>query len=78
MSSDQEYAAFLEKANQDTGSNTVNTTSSNSGFAQTKAVDTKVPAELNSVDSFFYQSDTDEPFEPVALKYDRGKLDQGD
>jgi hypothetical protein len=66
MSSDQEYANFLEKANQDTGS------SSNevkiSGFAQTKAVDSAVPASLKSVDAY-YQSDTDEPFEPVALKY---------
>jgi hypothetical protein len=66
MSSDQEYANFLEKANQDTGS------SSNevkiSGFAQTKAVDSAVPASLKSVDTY-YQSDTDEPFEPVALKH---------
>ncbi|KAI4739928.1 hypothetical protein E4T50_09615 [Aureobasidium sp. EXF-12298] len=65
-SSDQEYANFLEKANQDTGSssNEVKT----SGFAQTKAVDSAVPAPLKNVDAF-YQSDTDEPFEPVALKY---------
>jgi hypothetical protein len=70
MSSDQEYANFLEKANQDTGSssNEVKT----SGFAQTKAVDSAVPKSLKSVDAF-YQSDTDEPFEPVALKY--GKQD---
>jgi hypothetical protein len=66
MSSDQEYANFLEKANQDTGSssNQVKT----SGFAQTKAVDSAVPKSLESVDAY-YQSDTDEPFEPVALKY---------
>jgi hypothetical protein len=66
MSSDQEYANFLEKANQDTGSssNEVKT----SGFAQTKAVDSAVPQSLKSVDTY-YQSDTDEPFEPVALKY---------
>jgi hypothetical protein len=70
MSSDQEYANFLEKANQDTGSssNQVKT----SGFAQTKAVDSAVPKSLESVDAY-YQSDTDEPFEPVALKY--GKQD---
>jgi hypothetical protein len=70
MSSDQEYANFLEKANQDTGSssNEVKT----SGFARTKAVDSAVPKSLESVDAY-YQSDTDEPFEPVALKY--GKQD---
>lgn len=70
MSSDQEYANFLEKANQDTGSSSNEVKSS--GFAQTKAVDSAVPAPLKDVDAF-YQSDTDEPFEPVALKY--GKKD---
>jgi hypothetical protein len=70
MSSDQEYANFLEKANQDTGSSSNEVKSS--GFAQTKAVDSAVPASLKSVGAF-YQSDTDEPFEPVALKY--GKQD---
>jgi hypothetical protein len=75
MSSDQEYVNFLEKANQDTGSssNEVKT----SGFAQTKAVDSAVPASLKNVD-VFYQSDTDEPFEPVALKYGKkGSISQG-
>lgn len=75
MSSDQEYANFLEKANQDTGSssNEVKT----SGFAQTKAVDSAVPAPLKNVDAF-YQSDTDEPFEPVALKYGKqNSISQG-
>ncbi|CAD0092508.1 unnamed protein product [Aureobasidium mustum] len=75
MSSDQEYANFLEKANQDTGSssNEVKT----SGFAQTKAVDSTVPAPLKNVDAF-YQSDTDEPFEPVALKYGKqNSISQG-
>ncbi|KEQ69770.1 hypothetical protein M436DRAFT_55197 [Aureobasidium namibiae CBS 147.97] len=70
MSSDQEYANFLEKANQDTGSSSNEVKSS--GFAQTKAVDSAVPKSLNNVDAF-YQSDTDEPFESVALKY--GKKD---
>ena len=65
MSSDQEYANFLEKANQDTGSSSEVKTS---GFAQTKAVDSAVPQSLKDVDTF-YQSDTDEPFDPVALKY---------
>lgn len=75
MSSDQEYANFLEKANQDTGSssNEVKT----SGFAQTKSVDSAVPAPLKNVDAF-YQSDTDEPFEPVALKYGKqNSISQG-
>lgn len=71
MSSDQEYANFLEKADQDTGASSSNEVKT-SGFAQTKAVDSAVPTPLKDVDAF-YQSDTDEPFEPVALKY--GKQD---
>ncbi|KAI4717704.1 hypothetical protein E4T48_06100 [Aureobasidium sp. EXF-10727] len=74
MSSDQEYANFLEKANQDTGSSS--NEAKTSGFAQTKAVDAAVPTHLKSVDAF-YQSDTDEPFEPVALKYGKhGSISQ--
>lgn len=73
MSSDQDYAAFLEKANQDTGSSSEQVKTS--GFANTKAVDTAVPAALKNVDAF-YQSDSDEPFEPVALQY--GKKDSID
>lgn len=63
MSSDQDYEAFLNKANQDTGAQS----SDDGGFAQTKAVDTSVPAALKKVDAF-YMSESDEPFEPVAIK----------
>ena len=73
MSSDQDYAAFLDKANQDTGAQA----SEDSGFAKTKAVDTNVPSVLQKLDAF-YMSETDEPFEPVAIKQAKGgDLSQG-
>ena len=71
MSSDQDYAAFLDKANQDTGS--ANATSQSTGKMGTKAVDTEVPKELNSLEAY-YTSDADEPFEPVSLKWEEGSL----
>ena len=67
MSSDQDYASFLDKANQDTGVQGSNDTS----YAQTKSTDTSVPASLKSLDAF-YMSESDEPFEPVAIKHKKG------
>lgn len=69
MASDEDYGAFLEKANQDTGASKA---SSQSGSAVTKAVDTDVPASLQKVEAY-YTSDADEPFEPVSLKW-KGKI----
>lgn len=74
MSSDQDYASFLEKANQDTGSSQA---PKDSGFAQTKAVDAEVPGPLKNLDAF-YISESDEPFEPVAIKHKKdGSLSEG-
>ncbi|KAJ9619228.1 hypothetical protein H2203_008557 [Taxawa tesnikishii (nom. ined.)] len=67
MSSDEDYAAFLEKANQDTGAKVER----DGSFVKTKAVDTEVPGPLKSLDAF-YTSETDEPFEPVALEWKGG------
>lgn len=74
MSSDADYAAFLDKANQDTGASSQK---QDKGFAQTKAVDTEVPGPISGLDAF-YMSETDEPFEPVALKFEGAKLDEGE
>lgn len=68
MSSDEDYAAFLEKANQDTGAKVER----DGSFVKTKAVDTEVPGPLKSLDAF-YTSETDEPFEPVALEWKGGR-----
>jgi hypothetical protein len=68
MSSDDAYMSFLDKANADVsgsapqqGANTVKTETVHSSLS--------VPKPLQSVDAY-YISDTDEPFEPVALKWD--------
>ncbi|KAF2497614.1 hypothetical protein BU16DRAFT_525257 [Lophium mytilinum] len=66
MSSDADYASFLDKANQDTGSSKPSTQSKKKVGA--KAVDTAVPKALEEVQEY-YVSDADEPFEPVSLKY---------
>ncbi|MCJ1476535.1 hypothetical protein MMC13_005201 [Lambiella insularis] len=63
MASDEDYSAFLDQANQDTGASN---TSTQSASAQLKATDTDVPAVLQSVDQY-YTSEADEPFEPVSL-----------
>lgn len=63
--SDDAYSSFLDQANQDTGASKV---SAKSKTAATKAVDTDVPVTLQKVDQY-YTSESDEPFEPVSLKW---------
>lgn len=77
MASDEDYAAFLEKANADpsAGAGKSKTQSSSGGKVQLKAVDqgVEVPASLRkATQDAFYVSDADEPFEPVALRF-KGK-----
>jgi len=74
MSTDDDYASFLDKANQDTGSS--KPAQKDTNFASTKAVDTDVPAPLKKLDDAFYTSDTDEPFEPVALGHTGKEIDK--
>jgi hypothetical protein len=66
MSSDADYAAFLDKANQDVAP-AEQQDLSKKGYG-TKSVDTEVPKALESVEEY-YVSDADEPFEPVALEF---------
>jgi hypothetical protein len=79
MASDEDYSAFLDKANQDPNEGTAKTQSK--GKVELKAVDqgVKVPAGLKkAMSNAFYVSDADEPFEPVCLKFDSKKLpDEG-
>ena len=63
--SDDAYSSFLDQANQDTGASKVSTKSKS---VATKAVDTDVPVTLQKVDQY-YTSESDEPFEPVSLKW---------
>lgn len=76
MSSDQDYAAFLDKANEDPAKGVAA-----SGAGRKKRVEFRtteegvvVPAVLIRVCSrgAFYVSDADEPFKPVALGWDEG------
>ncbi|KAL4933559.1 uncharacterized protein BDV17DRAFT_287209 [Aspergillus undulatus] len=73
MSSDDAYMSFLDKANSDLDAGRSQQTTQSSSGARTETVDAnvKIPTPLTSVDAF-YVSDADEPFEPVALKWDGG------
>lgn len=68
--SDDAYSSFLDQANQDTGASKASTKSKS---AATKAVDTDVPVTLQEVDQY-YTSESDEPFEPVSLKWSGGNM----
>jgi hypothetical protein len=73
MASDEDYTAFLDKANEDPNKGVAK--SQTSGKIQLKAVDhgVEVPAGLKkATKDAFYISDADEPFEPVCLKH-KGK-----
>lgn len=72
MSSDDAYMSFLDKANADLS--TGRATQQGTDTARTETVDatTQIPTPLQSVDSY-YISDTDEPFEPVALLWKGAK-----
>jgi hypothetical protein len=66
MGSDEDYAAFLDKANQDTSGPLAQSTPKKAG---TTSVNTSVPSSLEQVEAY-YTSDADEPFEPVSLKWE--------
>ncbi|KAH7154945.1 hypothetical protein B0J13DRAFT_521114 [Dactylonectria estremocensis] len=69
MASDDDYMAFLNKANQDTGGAT--TQSSSKAAFKTKDADSEVPKEISKAcRDAVYVSDADEPFEEVSLKWD--------
>lgn len=76
MASDEDYMAFLNKANQDPGAVSTQET----GKVKTKTVDqgSEVPKGIKAAcKDAFYVSDADEPFEEVSLKHE-GKLpDEG-
>ncbi|KAI1747852.1 hypothetical protein F4782DRAFT_519571 [Xylaria castorea] len=73
MASDEDYMAFLDKANQDPNEGQAKPQSkSKEGF---KATDdgAQVPAAIQkATKDAFYVSDADEPFVPVCLAWDEG------
>jgi hypothetical protein len=69
MSNDDDYMAFLNKANQDTGADA--TTQQKSSVFKAKDTGSEVPKEIRNVcKSAVYVSDADEPFEEVSLKWE--------
>ncbi|KAF2839639.1 hypothetical protein M501DRAFT_991660 [Patellaria atrata CBS 101060] len=66
--SDDAYTSFLDKANQDTGTAHTSSSSSSKPTLNARATDTEVPPALKSIDAT-YTSESDEPFEPVALRW---------
>ena len=76
MSSDDAYGSFLDQANQDTGASKGSATP-HSKKLTAKAVDTEIPQALQNVKDTL-TSESDEPFEPVSLKWDKKSLpDEG-
>ncbi|OQD81565.1 hypothetical protein PENANT_c026G02537 [Penicillium antarcticum] len=75
MSSDDAYMAFLNKANADSSDGQAESKKeSPSDVLRTKTVDSSlsIPKPLKNIDAY-YVSDTDEPFDPVVLKWDGAK-----
>ncbi|KAF1835756.1 hypothetical protein BDW02DRAFT_567660 [Decorospora gaudefroyi] len=76
MSSDADYASFLDKANQDVSAAESRDVSTKQKLG-TSSVNTGVPKALEQVEEY-YVSDADEPFEPVALKFDGSSVSADD
>lgn len=85
MASDEDYMAFLDKANRDPneGYAKPQNSSSSGGGASFKATDdgAQIPAAIQEATrEAFYVSDADEPFVPVCLAWDetgKGLPDEG-
>ncbi|EAW14047.1 uncharacterized protein ACLA_070800 [Aspergillus clavatus NRRL 1] len=69
MSSDDAYMSFLNKANSDLNNARAEQAQSSAVRTETVDVGVQVLAPLRSVDAY-YVSETDEPFEPVTLKWE--------
>ena len=84
MASDEDYMAFLNKANEDaSGGQQANTAAAGAQSAfKTTDAGIEIPKEIQEVcqKGEVYVSDADEPFEPVALKWagEDGLPDEGD
>ncbi|KAF4456787.1 hypothetical protein F53441_1138 [Fusarium austroafricanum] len=68
MSNDDDYMAFLNKANQDTGADA---TTQGKAIFKAKDQGVEVPKAITNVcKNAVYTSDADEPFEEVSLKWE--------
>jgi len=81
MASDEDYANFLDKANEDPNAGSSAGAKAASGKVELKAVDggVEVPKGLRTAtEDAFFMSDADEPFVPVSLKYTAKSLPNED
>ena len=84
MASDEDYMAFLDKANRDPNEGVARPQGASTRKPEFKAVDSGLtpPEPLVRVTSdAFYVSDSDQPFVPVALGWDesgKGLPDEGE
>ncbi|KAJ5569553.1 uncharacterized protein N7459_008983 [Penicillium hispanicum] len=69
MSSDNAYMSFLDKANADLDAGRAAQQGADSARTETVDASVQVPAPLKTVDAY-YISEVDEPFEPVALRWE--------
>ncbi|RYO85965.1 hypothetical protein DL764_009084 [Monosporascus ibericus] len=77
MASDDDYMAFLDKANRDPNEGVMATATARGGreVGELKATDVgvRIPPEIaEATRDAFYVSDADEPFVPVCLAWDEG------
>lgn len=69
MSSDDAYMSFLDKANADLNAGHAPQQGTDTVRTETVDANVMIPKPLQSVNAY-YISDADEPFEPVALKWE--------
>lgn len=79
MASDEDYMAFLNKANRDvSGGGDGPSTSASKEFKAMEAGDQAPQVIRDATKDAFYTSDADEPFKEVSLKYEGDSLpDEG-
>lgn len=77
MATDDEYMDFLNNANEDSGQGSVSTQAQGSkAKKELKAADNgaDIPQPLvKATKDAFYMSDSDEPFVPVSLAWEKGE-----
>lgn len=76
MAGDDDYMAFLDKANEDPSAGAAQSSQSQPGKKELKAADhgADIPQPLvAATKDAFYVSDSDEPFVPVSLTWSKGQ-----
>ena len=69
MSSDESYLSFLNNANADVSQPQASTSATAAPTTQSIHLTETIPASLSTIHETIYTSETDEPFDPVVLKW---------